>query len=362
MDETQSFDSIMNRMLDSVPANIDKREGSVIYCALAPAAAELAQMYDVIKDIINETFPDTASRLYLSKMAAERGIYAHNATNAILKAEFDKEVNMLSRFSGGALNYKVIESMGESGERYYYKVMCETPGTAGNSYLGTLIPIEEISGLKSAQIIEILIHGEDDETTDDFRARYINSVKYPRFGGNIADYMEYLSQLSDVGGGKIYPAWNGGGTVKVVFVNAQHEIPNDTLVAYVKEQLDPIDYEGLGYGMAPIGHVVTVEAAVRDEINIELCCTFVKGYDWSDVKEDVTACINIYLKELNAEWSNGEDTSTIVVRISQLEKRLLDITCILDVSNTKINGLEKNYEIDSDSVIVLGGVVNANAI
>ena len=30
MDETQSFDSIMNRMLDSVPANIDKREGSVI--------------------------------------------------------------------------------------------------------------------------------------------------------------------------------------------------------------------------------------------------------------------------------------------------------------------------------------------
>ena len=160
MDETQSFDSIMNRMLDSVPANIDKREGSVIYCALAPAAAELAQMYDVIKDIINETFPDTASRLYLSKMAAERGIYAHNATNAILKAEFDKEVNMLSRFSGGALNYKVIESMGESGERYYYKVMCETPGTAGNSYLGTLIPIEEISGLKSAQIIEILIHGE----------------------------------------------------------------------------------------------------------------------------------------------------------------------------------------------------------
>ena len=50
MDETQSFDSIMNRMLDSVPANIDKREGSVIYCALAPAAAELAQMYDVIKD------------------------------------------------------------------------------------------------------------------------------------------------------------------------------------------------------------------------------------------------------------------------------------------------------------------------
>lgn len=362
MEETQSFDSIMNRMLDSVPANIDKREGSVIYCALAPAAAELAQMYDAIKDIINETFPDTASRLYLSKMAAERGIYAHNATNAILKAEFDKEVNMLSRFSGGALNYKVIESMGESGERYYYKVMCETPGTVGNSYLGTLIPVEEIPGLKSAQIIEILIHGEDDETTDDFRARYINSVKYPRFGGNTADYMDYLSQFSDVGGGKIYPAWNGGGTVKVVFVNAQYEIPNDTLVAYVKEQLDPIDYEGLGYGMAPIGHIVTVEAAKNETINISLNCTFVKGYDWDDVETDVVDCINKYFSELNSEWSNFEDINTLVIRVSQIEKRLLELNGILDVSGTKINGLEKNYEVDINSIISLGGVLNANAV
>ncbi|MCY9219108.1 phage portal protein, partial [Bacillus haynesii] len=39
MFEDQTFDEIMERMLDRVPADIDKRENSVIWNALAPAAA-----------------------------------------------------------------------------------------------------------------------------------------------------------------------------------------------------------------------------------------------------------------------------------------------------------------------------------
>ncbi len=43
-------------MMDRVPDTIDKREGSVIFDALAPAAAELAQMYIEADVILNETF------------------------------------------------------------------------------------------------------------------------------------------------------------------------------------------------------------------------------------------------------------------------------------------------------------------
>ena len=38
-----TFDYIMNRMLESVRDTVDKREGSIIYDALAPAAAELVK-------------------------------------------------------------------------------------------------------------------------------------------------------------------------------------------------------------------------------------------------------------------------------------------------------------------------------
>ena len=43
--DEMTFDYIMNRMLESVPDTVDKREGSIIYDALSPAAAELVKCY-----------------------------------------------------------------------------------------------------------------------------------------------------------------------------------------------------------------------------------------------------------------------------------------------------------------------------
>ncbi|MDN8817488.1 phage portal protein, partial [Staphylococcus aureus] len=45
MFENQTFEEIMERMLERVSDEIDKRENSVIWNALAPAAAELALSY-----------------------------------------------------------------------------------------------------------------------------------------------------------------------------------------------------------------------------------------------------------------------------------------------------------------------------
>ena len=70
MYEHITFDVILERMMDRVPNNIDKREGSIIYDALAPAAVELAQMYIELDVILNETFADTASREYLIRRAS----------------------------------------------------------------------------------------------------------------------------------------------------------------------------------------------------------------------------------------------------------------------------------------------------
>ena len=45
MYEEETYEEILYRMLDRVDDSFDKREGSVIYDALAPAAAEHAIMY-----------------------------------------------------------------------------------------------------------------------------------------------------------------------------------------------------------------------------------------------------------------------------------------------------------------------------
>lgn len=154
--EKMTCEFILNRMLDKVPNSIDKREGSIIYDALAPAAIELANLYIEFDNVLNETFADTASRYYLIKRAEERGLAPKPATYAIVQGKFTPdslEIPIGSRFSGDNLNYEVIEKI----EDGLYRLRCETLGSAGNKYFGKLIPIDYIEGLESAEIIEVLI-------------------------------------------------------------------------------------------------------------------------------------------------------------------------------------------------------------
>lgn len=58
MYEDMTFENIMDRCLDRVSSSIDKREGSVVYDAIAPAAAELAIMYIELAYLMDRAFPD----------------------------------------------------------------------------------------------------------------------------------------------------------------------------------------------------------------------------------------------------------------------------------------------------------------
>ena len=53
--EDITYEVILQRMLDRVPNNMDKREGSIIFDALAPAAVELQLMYIELDTILKET-------------------------------------------------------------------------------------------------------------------------------------------------------------------------------------------------------------------------------------------------------------------------------------------------------------------
>ena len=44
MYENVTYEEILKRMLDRVPSDVDKREGSIVYDALAPAAVEIQLM------------------------------------------------------------------------------------------------------------------------------------------------------------------------------------------------------------------------------------------------------------------------------------------------------------------------------
>lgn len=353
MYEAKTYEEILDRMLERVPDSMDKREGSVIYDALAPAAVELQLMYIEFDVILQETFADTASRKYLIRRTAERGIIPEPATHAVLKGEFTPstlEIPVGSRFSCGTLNYAVTEKISDG----QYKLECEEIGESGNSQFGQMIPIDYIEELETCYLTDLLIPGEDEEDTESIRTRYFDTFDTKPFGGNQKDYIQKTNALPGVGSTKVTPAWNGGGTVLLTILDSNYDAASSTLIQSVQEAIDPTQ-DGQGLGIAPIDHIVTVNTAQEVPVNVSTSLSFDEGYSFASLKTTITDVISAYLKEVRTDWANYSQS---IVRISQIETRLLSITGVVDIANTKINGAASNLTLGTYEIPVIGGVTN----
>ncbi|WP_418690480.1 baseplate J/gp47 family protein [Agathobaculum sp.] len=344
--DEMTFDYIMNRMLESVSDTVDKREGSIIYDALAPAAAELAKCYMELDVVMDETFVDTASLQYLMLRCKERGIAIDGETAAVIEGVFTPSSLDLSaglRFNCDEVNYTITEKISAG----HYKLEAETLGTVGNKYTGLLLPIQTVNGLETAQIAAVLIPAEDGDTTDTLREKYYASIDGEAFGGNVADYKDKTNAITGVGGTKVYPVWNGGGTVKLTIIASDFTAPSAELINKVQTAIDPEQNHGEGLGLAPIGHTVTVTGAKYADLTITANVTFAAGWNWENGKSQLVSAANAYLDELCKAWADSETT---VVRISQIETHLLTADCVVDVDGTTVNGDTKNIELAADEI------------
>lgn len=353
--DEMTFDYIMNRMLESVPDTVDKREGSIIYDALAPAAAELVKCYMELDVVMDETFVDTASLQYLMLRCKERGVAIQDETAAVIEGVFTPSNIELSaglRFNCDEVNYVVTEKISAG----HYKLEAETLGTVGNKYTGLLLPIQTVNGLDTAQIAAVLIPAEDGDTTDTLREKYYASIDGEAFGGNVADYREKVNAITGVGGVKVYPVWNGGGTVKLTVIASDFTAPSSELISKVQTAIDPEQNHGEGLGLAPIGHTVTVAGAKYADLTITANVTFAAGWNWENGKSQLVSAANAYLDELCKAWADSETT---VVRISQIETHLLTADCVVDVDGTTVNGSVKNIELTADEIPRLSSIGGA---
>lgn len=400
MYEDMEYEAILERMIARVPDKFDKREGSVIWDTHSPTAIELQILYIELDTILREAYGDTASREFLIRRCRERGIYPNQAVKALLKGVFrPSNIDVTGqRFNIGEVNYIVTGKM-EDGEAGEYQVECETAGIIGNQFFGSMVPMEYIRGLQSAELTAILIPGEDAEDTEDLRQRYFESFEANAFGGNRADYLKKTNAVAGVGRTKVERVWNAdiapadmipdenvdiwyedtkktvsgevkswldsvyraakdkkltvGGTVLLTIIDSEFGAASDTLVQKVQTAMDPEANAGEGYGLAPIGHVVSVQSAVPRNVAVKTELTFQDGYGWNNLRGRVETVVSEYLEELRKEWA---DSPYLTVRVSQIDARILNVPGILDVQNTSINGLKDNLQLGKYEIPVMGGV------
>lgn len=361
MYENQTENTILKRMLENVPSDVDKREGSIVYDSTMPTAIEIMLMYAALDFFLKNTFGDTADRPFLVERAKERSLTPKKATKAKVRGVFTPaniSVPIGSVFSYEDLDYTVTEKI-KDGEYY---LICNTEGAIGNQPAGKMIPNEYINRLETATLTEVTVPGDDEEDTEVFRARYLASFNSQAYGGNIPDYKEKVNACSGVGGCKVYPAWQGGGTVKVVFMTSEFKPPTDEFVRELQNLIDPVPFNGQGLGTAPVGHRVTVLGAENSKVAIRF--NIVAESDITNYQSKITSILDGYFLELNKGWQNTKKDSFsgitnrgITIRISQIESRILAIDGITDIAHTELNGVEENLELGVDQLAVRGDIV-----
>ncbi|KYC94398.1 hypothetical protein B425_1308 [Bacillus amyloliquefaciens] len=340
MFEAQTFDNIMDRMLEKITADIDTREGSVIYNALAPAAAELAKSYIWLDTVLELVFSDTAQGEFLDRRAAEAGIDA--ATKAVRAGEFTPGITIPpgSRFFVDNLYFQYTEDG---------TLECETAGDAGNAGITgqNLLPLDTIPGLEKAVMRDILIPGREEEDDNSLRARYFTRVRREAVSANKLHYKQWAEEVDGVGRAKIFPLWNGDGTVKVVITNANLEPASDILIKKVKDYIDPD--EGQGEGQAPIGAAVTVESAVWKEIEISASVLPELNSSIDDVKAEIEKGVLNLFKKIAFE----ENT----VRLSQINNIVYNSASVSDYADIKMNGAAENLVLSDVEIPTLKQVI-----
>lgn len=354
--EQYTYKYLMSWALSFVDDSLDKREGSIIYDALAPFCQVLAGFFMELRGFYQDTFAITATGEALDNRAAEQGITRYPATYAIKLGYFaDGEgtpmaVPMGARFSTvsetSPINYTVVDYYyGDNGLYVpgYYQLRCEKPGTVGNQYSGNLVNITFIQGMATAELTTLLHPARDEETDEELRTRYFAALNQKAFGGNIADYREKVMALDGVSAVQVYPTWNGGGTVKISIVDPEYNPVSEEYIAEVQELIDPENSKGEtgdGLGIAPIGHQVTV--VTPEEVNVAVSATLVlrPGYAVGQVQGPIRTALEKYIEDLRKGWAQSNDMNeySMSMFIARVTSAIVNVPGVANVTGVTLNG------------------------
>lgn len=339
MYEQYKADFLLERMLSRVDDKIDKREGSVIYDALAPASVEADILYQELDFVLRNTFAITADRFGLIRITQSLGIEPFPATCSIVKGEFDVQVDIDSKFTSEGLNFTVRKFIENSDNKHYFELICEDVGEIGNIPHAKLLPSETIENLTHAYIVGVITPGVEEEETEHLRQRYLQKVREPATSGNIYHYRRWALEVNGVGAVKVFPLWNGNGTVKLAIVNSKMEVADTPLINEVQKYIDSV---------RPIGATVTVVSAQNKNIEISAKIKTVQGANTEDITNNFKSKVKEFFKE-NAFKVN-------YVSIAKVGNILLSIPNVLDYEELKLNKEDKNIILEDDEIPLLSTV------
>lgn len=345
--ETQTKEAILDRMLALVNPLIDKAQGSIVYDMQSPAAIEIALAYIELDRLLDQGFADTTFGELLDRRVGEMGITRKAAVKSAGQVTFagtDGTVipagTVLSTESTDPVYFTTNAAATIAAGSVSVAATEQGGGVRGNVAAGEIkIVVGDLAGSVTVSNAAAFIGGVDAESDESLLLRYYDRVRTPGTSGNANQYKEWAKEIAGIADAKVYPVWNGAGTVKVVLLDGNQRAPTAAKVTEVADHIEAV---------RPIGATVTVQGVVEVPIDVVLDAT-IASYT---TLEEVTAQLTAGLKE----YLSGLAFKDPLVRYTQVQRVVLDVPEIVDYVGLTVNGGTSNIEIADGSVAVLGTV------
>lgn len=265
--QDQTEETIRQRMLDSLPSDLDKSEGSFIWDAVVPTAIELAQAAIWAQEVLRRGFAGTTFGAYLDLRCEEHGLTRRAPVKAKGQVQFTgtpgtvvpagiRVATPADRVTGtSSVEFltKASITLDETGVAIA-DVEAVQAGISGNIPTGSIsLVVTPVNGVVGVTNPAAFTGGIDTESDESLLARYLQRVRSPSSSGNKADYINWSSEVQGVGGVSVVPVKYGPGTVSVALLGLDKVPASQELVDAVQDYIAPphrfaIEAEGMDIG------------------------------------------------------------------------------------------------------------------
>ena len=181
--------------------------------------------------------------------------------------------------------------------------------------------------------------GVDPETDAQLVERYYDYLRKPATSGNAYQYEQWAKSVTGVGKAKVFPLWNGAGTVKVVICSESGGGAPEASVSACSEYIESV---------RPIGAAVTVASATALNLSVSATISLDSSASLAAVKAQFEKALAEYLKSIAFEKAE-----IVYARVGFL---LLDIEGVADYSDLLLNGKAQNVTVESTQIPIVSGV------
>ena len=344
----QSIEDIHRRMMDMLPADIDRAEGGFPWDFTRPTASEKAEYvnYNLV-NAIRGIFAAYCDPYLLDYHADQHGLKrraAQPATGQIQMTGNDGTeipagfaVSTEATYNRPSITFLTDQAVTLSDTPVTVGVTAADPGAAGNVGASTIIIVDTpIKGLATITNQDPTSGGIDEESDDSLRERileYEQSQGISYVGSN-ADYHRWAMEVTGVGAVRVQGGQDGDCTVKLIITGSDGNPATEEVCQAVYDHIMRPDDES--QRLAGVCDLLIVTPAEKLQVTVAATITL-----------NGTAQLNTITEEFRMRLSQYYKSAGEQVQYTRIGAILLECAGVADYYHTTllINGAADNIPV-----------------